>query len=197
MLNLRISFEDALKLHLAIGECVRKLNSYKRSTSEGKRTALNLAIHLGKNRITVNEGRLPGKLSNINEATSRDEFASRNSFKNEPMPHRKAPLPLTRWLSNEEFAQIQKGFVPQSMDDHWFIYFDNSTNQLYMHRSWTGFCIYILKFVQMSDGWEVTASSVNRDPKQYKEADDEHDTAVALWLIDVLLLGKEREFPSI
>ena len=196
VLNVRIGFEDALKLHLAIGECVRKLNSYKRSTSEGKRTALNLAIHLDKNRITVNEGRLPGKLSNIYEETSRDEFASRNSFKNEPMPDKRAPLPLTRRLSNEEFAQIQKGFVPQSMDDHWFIYFDTSTNQLFMHRSWTGFCIYILKFAQMSNGWEVTASWVNRDTKQYEATDDEHDGAVALWLIDILLLGKERDFPS-
>lgn len=58
MLNVTLSFEDALKLNLAIDECVRKLNSYKRSTTEGRRTALNLAIHLNKNRVTVNEGRL-------------------------------------------------------------------------------------------------------------------------------------------
>jgi hypothetical protein len=56
-LNVTISFEDALKLNLAIDECVRKLNSYKRSTKEGKRTALNLVIHLDKKRVTVNEGR--------------------------------------------------------------------------------------------------------------------------------------------
>jgi hypothetical protein len=55
MLNVEISFEDALKLHLAMGECIRRLNSYKRSTAEGKRTALNLAIHLTKGRITINE----------------------------------------------------------------------------------------------------------------------------------------------
>jgi len=61
VLNVRIGFEEALKLHLAIGECIRKLNSYKRSTSAGKRTALNLAIHLSKGRLTVNEGKLPFK----------------------------------------------------------------------------------------------------------------------------------------
>lgn len=58
VLNVTLTFEDALKLSLAINECVRKLNSYKRSTTEGKRTALNIAIHLDKDRITVNEGRL-------------------------------------------------------------------------------------------------------------------------------------------
>jgi hypothetical protein len=55
ILNVSISFEDALKLSLAIQECVRKLNSYNRSTSAGKRTGLNLAIHLQKSRITINE----------------------------------------------------------------------------------------------------------------------------------------------
>ncbi len=59
MLNIEITFEDALKLHLAVGECIRRLNSYKRSTTEGKRTALNLAIHLSKGRVTVNETKLP------------------------------------------------------------------------------------------------------------------------------------------
>jgi hypothetical protein len=61
VLNIRVDFEEALKLHLAIGECVRKLNSYKRSTTAGKRTALNLAIHLSKGRLTVNETKVPAK----------------------------------------------------------------------------------------------------------------------------------------
>lgn len=58
MLNVALTFEDALKLNLAMQECIRKLNSYKRSTSAGKRTGLNLAIHLSKGRITVNETNL-------------------------------------------------------------------------------------------------------------------------------------------
>ncbi|MGB8887989.1 MAG: hypothetical protein WCC87_14760 [Candidatus Korobacteraceae bacterium] len=57
MLNLEIGFEEALKLHLAIGECISKLNQYNRARSTGRRTALNLAIHLNKSRITVNETR--------------------------------------------------------------------------------------------------------------------------------------------
>jgi hypothetical protein len=61
MLNVEIDFEEALKLHLAIGECIRKLNSYKRSTRAGKRTGLNLAIHLTKRRVTINEAKLPAK----------------------------------------------------------------------------------------------------------------------------------------
>ncbi len=58
VLNLHITFEEALKLNLALDECVRKLNSYKRSTIEGRKAALNLTIHLEKKRVTVNEVRL-------------------------------------------------------------------------------------------------------------------------------------------
>ena len=55
ILNVALSFEDGLKLSLAIDECLRKLNSYNRSTTEGRKTGMNLAIHLEQKRITVNE----------------------------------------------------------------------------------------------------------------------------------------------
>ncbi|MBW7933227.1 MAG: hypothetical protein H3C62_06340 [Gemmatimonadaceae bacterium] len=58
MLNIVLPFEEALRLSLAIDECVRRLNSYDRATREGKASALNLAIHLTKSRITVNEGKI-------------------------------------------------------------------------------------------------------------------------------------------
>jgi hypothetical protein len=59
ILNIEIAFEEPLKLNLAIDECVRKLNSYKWSTTAGKRSGLNLAIHLSTGVITVNEAKLP------------------------------------------------------------------------------------------------------------------------------------------
>ena len=55
MLNIAVPFEEALKLSLAIDECIRRLNSYNRATTAGKRSGLNLAIHLSKGRITINE----------------------------------------------------------------------------------------------------------------------------------------------
>ena len=57
-INIIIPFEESLKLNLAIDECVCKLNSYKKSTKEGKRAALNLTIYFDQNRIAVNEGKL-------------------------------------------------------------------------------------------------------------------------------------------
>jgi hypothetical protein len=55
VLNVVLSFEDALKLNLAIQEGLRKLNSYNRSMAKGKNKGLGLAVYLEKERITVTE----------------------------------------------------------------------------------------------------------------------------------------------
>jgi len=60
ILNIIVPFEEALKMNLAVDECVRKLNRYKKSTKTGKRAALNLTIHFNLGRIAINEGRLRG-----------------------------------------------------------------------------------------------------------------------------------------
>ena len=57
-LNIFLSFEDTLKLNLAVDEAARKLNSYNRATTGGKSAALQLTIHLDTRRITINEGKL-------------------------------------------------------------------------------------------------------------------------------------------
>ncbi len=58
-LNIVLSFEEALKLNLAIDESVRKLSRYNRATSIGKNAAVQLVIHLDKRRVRVLEGTLP------------------------------------------------------------------------------------------------------------------------------------------
>ena len=53
--NIRITFEEALKLNLALEEAVRKLNSYNRSSQAAKRQGVNLCVFFDKPRITVRE----------------------------------------------------------------------------------------------------------------------------------------------
>lgn len=63
-MNIVISFEEALKLHLSLGQALGRLNSYNRSTAAGKRSAINICVFPHKKRITVNEGQIsrkPGK----------------------------------------------------------------------------------------------------------------------------------------
>jgi hypothetical protein len=54
---MHISFEEAMRLHLGLGQLLGKLNSHNRATTAGKRSALNLCIYPQKHRITINEGR--------------------------------------------------------------------------------------------------------------------------------------------
>ncbi len=62
--NIQLTFEDALKLNLAIQEAVRKLNSYNRSTQDGKRQGMNLCVYFDKPRLTVTEVALPKSVLN-------------------------------------------------------------------------------------------------------------------------------------
>ena len=58
ILNVILTFEEALKLNLAVDECIRSLGRYKRSTKEGRKTALNISIHINQRRITIHEAKL-------------------------------------------------------------------------------------------------------------------------------------------
>ncbi len=59
VLNIGLSLNEALKLDLALNECIRKINRYKESAEAGKRALVNIAVHLHLERVSVNEGRLP------------------------------------------------------------------------------------------------------------------------------------------
>jgi hypothetical protein len=56
--NVHLTFDEALKLHFAIGQALARIGGYNRSTSAGKRAAVNLCLYPHKKRITINEGKL-------------------------------------------------------------------------------------------------------------------------------------------
>ena len=57
-LNVHLPFDEALKLHFALGQALARIGGYNRSTTAGKRAAVNLCLYPHKRRITINEGRL-------------------------------------------------------------------------------------------------------------------------------------------
>ncbi len=59
VLNVTVAFEDALRFKLALDAALLKLNGYDRSTTGGKRAALNIVLHLWNSRIAVMETTLP------------------------------------------------------------------------------------------------------------------------------------------
>lgn len=57
-INVVLSFEEALKLHIGLMQILGKLNGYNRNTKDGKASAVNLCIFTDANRITINEDKV-------------------------------------------------------------------------------------------------------------------------------------------
>lgn len=109
----------------------------------------------------------------------------------QPLPAETAVLPFERTFTATEFQQIELGFIPQQMEDKWFMYFQDG--QLNMHRSWTGFQIYQVTIVSGNDNnYHVTKVLANRDPQQYTVEDDLHDAQWLHFYIDLFLLKKKN-----
>lgn len=104
--------------------------------------------------------------------------AVKSDWKTVEMPEEHEIFTLHRALSEKEVAVLRMGNIPQEMEDKWFWYCEGNT--LYAHRSWTGFCIYIL---QMNPGKTEHQVIVNRYLEQYKcinTAEDEKNLNMLL-----------------
>jgi hypothetical protein len=120
--------------------------------------------------------------------------ATAQSWNIQPMPQEQQLLDLDLVLAAEAYRQVQWGFVPDSMDDKWFIYFEDGW--LNFHRSWTGLCVYRLHFVPDGKDYRVSEAWVNANPAEYPAPDAERDRGLVRLLIDNLLLSPRRLPPS-
>ena len=118
--------------------------------------------------------------------SNRDDRAGRaalkSDWKSEPMPAARAQLSLRREYLPEEFKRLAFGKIPREMEDKWFVYFEEPN--LYLHRSWTGYCVYHVQFEQTKNGYAITQVSANRDAGQYTERNDERDALLLSYLLD-------------
>lgn len=57
-INVILSFEEALKLHMGLLQVLGKLNGYNRNTAAGRASAVNLCLFTSEGQLTINEGAL-------------------------------------------------------------------------------------------------------------------------------------------
>ena len=114
------------------------------------------------------------------------ERVSKDDWKTNPLPDARAPLGFDHQFSLDQLERLKGGYLPKDMDDKWFIYFED--NWLYLHRSWSGDCIYKLKLETGSDKVTVTESWVNRDPDQFKSSNLEDDRGILSALLNIYFL---------
>ena len=89
----------------------------------------------------------------------------RGALKPHPLPKLRSLIRTEQEFNAEEMARIKRGFIPEAMEDKWFIYF--SRNRLRFHRSWTGFCVYVAHFKPRQDNFVLSLIEANRDAEQY------------------------------
>ncbi len=121
-------------------------------------------------------------------------IAERTDWKTLELPERRTTIALDRRFSADEMERLRRGFIPEEMEDKWFIFLED--DRLYFHRSWTGICIYVVRLVPDGDGRRMVEAEVNREPTQYTQTDDEQDAATIGSLIDLFLLGQPSIPPT-
>lgn len=120
--------------------------------------------------------------------------ATRQSWPNlQPLADTCAKLVLQRVFTQEEYENISWGFIPEAMEDKWFICLEEEVLSFY--RSWTGNCIYQLTLKKDGANYAIGDAFVNRDPSQYGGTDDGYDESLVMFLIDNVLLRRRTPFP--
>jgi hypothetical protein len=121
------------------------------------------------------------------------EKATRESGQSFPLPKQRKNLVFERLFNQDEFDQISLGLISHGMDDKWFIFMEDM--QLNFHRSWTGHCIYQIRLEKRDAEYVIVEALVNRNQEEYRNDDDNYDTALLSFLINNFLLGRNTPFP--
>lgn len=122
--------------------------------------------------------------------------AVKTDWKTKPVPKNYLLLPSSSNITfnQDEYDKIKIGFIPASMEDKWFLYFDN--NILFCHRSWNGIIVYEIFFSKSGDCYNIDKIKFNPSiyEKNYK-IDSNYELQMVLFLINRILLNKNVELP--
>lgn len=89
--------------------------------------------------------------------------ATADSWKNLPISNKCGTLVLNQYITAKNMEVIRMGHIPEVMEDHWFIWCDDS--HIRIHRSWTGICMFEAEYRKAADddGYVIGDVKVNLD----------------------------------
>ena len=96
-----------------------------------------------------------------------NKIAKRDDWKTVEMPLARTTIAIKRQYSEQEFGRLSAGKIPQAQEDKWFVFYEKPV--LFLHRSWTGFCVFEVGFQPDGKFFSITSATVNRDQSQYTE----------------------------
>lgn len=127
-----------------------------------------------------------------NPIPQKTKVATKDSWNIEPMPEKHTTIPMDESIPSAAMHIVKYGHIPDAMEDHWFMYCDETTIRYY--RSWTGFCIYVAKYEDDGKTCRITDLTVNRELEQYSCTDDKHDVALFMALLTEEYGGDASEY---
>lgn len=90
-------------------------------------------------------------------------------------------LPFYDEIFSADFDRMRQGWLPNDMDDRWIGLISGDSIALY--RSWTGFQIYRIPFVQSNSLVRVGPLFVTDDPSIYNRLSNPDDVSIVSSLI--------------
>jgi len=132
------------------------------------------------------------RTAELTATPTRVVVASATSWKHERFKDG-IPLPYQAIFDGEQFARLKTGFIPQEMEDKWFIYYEEP--HLFFHRSWTGSAVYRLALRSVQKGAEVTEALLSRDLAEAPGMSSDYEVQVLDYMVSSFLLGQSKPFP--
>lgn len=121
--------------------------------------------------------------------------AHKNDWNITGMPDDYSVFNIHRIFDSQRMELIKRGLIPFSMDDKWFIYFEENT--LHFHRSWTGICIYEAIFYVTEEGnFRVKECRVNNSLNNGKPFDSITNVELINSLIDDVIDRNTNKRPT-
>jgi hypothetical protein len=122
------------------------------------------------------------------------QIATRNSWKTLPAAGEFETVPYKDVFDAAEMAKLERGLIPQDMEDKWFSFFERPF--LYLHRSWTGHLVYRVKVLTSEGAGQVERAEVLRTPDGGARYPGEYEAELLRFLIRCVILGQELPFPA-
>ena len=121
------------------------------------------------------------------------ERLTRQDFKKlRHMSEDRIEVDVDRQFTKQEFEKIKLGIRSDDMDQRWNILYED--NGLYMHRRWTGHCIFIGTFENRPNGGgHLIRLTINGDRNQYQRLDINDDIETMLTIVKSHLIQRVWE----
>ena len=136
---------------------------------------------------TLHMGSLNDVFNGEDPVKTPEKAATASDWDIKPMPAENEAIGICFRMTDDEMRVLSMGHIPETMEDHWFAYFDGEWIRLF--RSWSGYCIYEGRVTKTDEGFVVDRVVANRDMAQHRNENAESDALLFQALVTDMIGG--------